>query len=222
VTAAGLRLNVGCGPDGPQSWTNIDRSPHILLDRIPYIKRALYRLGALGDTHMATWPSGITYGNVCRGLPYPDASAAAIYSSHMLEHLYFDDAQRALREFRRLLSPAGILRLALPDSERLAGDFVANCGAKGADAALEFNLGLNAYPLVRPSGLGRLTSRLGASMHRWQPTGPLVTRMLIDAGFDNVIEQDFLSGDLPDLASVEHRAESFFVEATVAKGTRHT
>jgi len=209
-------MNVGCGPDGPPSWTNIDRSPHILLDRVPPMKWALYRLGALGDSHMTTWPSNIIYGNVCRGLRFPDGSADAIYSSHMLEHLYFDDAQRALREFRRLLSPKGILRLALPDSEKLASAFLASHDTKGADAALDFNLGLNAHPLARPSGPGRLTSRLGASTHRWQPTCPLVTRMLVDSGFDHVVECDFLSGDLPDLAAVEHRAESFFLEATVA------
>jgi len=217
AAATGLRLNIGSGPDCPADWVNVDRSPHVLLDRVPPIKWALYRAGALSDSHMTPWPRNIVFRNVCRGLPFPDGSAAAIYSSHMLEHLYFEDAQKALREFRRLLSTTGIVRLALPDSEKLASDFLSDLrldSGDAAEAAMTFNAGLNAYPLVRPSGPRMLTSRLGASTHRWQPTRQLVVRMLMDAGFATVTERDFLNGALPDLASVEHRPESFFLEAT--------
>lgn len=214
--ASGLYLNVGCGPDGPPEWINIDRSPHVLLDRFPPLKWMLHRTGALADAHMEVWPRNIIYRDVCRGLPLPDGSAAAIYSSHMLEHLYFDDARKVLHEFRRLISPAGIVRLALPDAEKLASDFLAGLSVAGAEAAMDFNRALSAHPLTPPSGLARLTSRLGASAHRWQPTRQLVTQMMIEAGFGRVSEREFMCGELPNLELVEHRAESFFVEARVA------
>lgn len=51
-------------------------------------------------------------------LPFPDGSVALVYSSHMLEHLYPDDALRLLREIRRVLSDQGVARLALPSLER--------------------------------------------------------------------------------------------------------
>lgn len=41
--------------------------------------------------------------------------AAGVYASHMLEHLSLDDCSRALRKIRRLLAPAGLVRLVLPD-----------------------------------------------------------------------------------------------------------
>jgi SAM-dependent methyltransferase len=164
---------------------------------------------------MTAWPPGIVFHDIRKPLPYAAGSAEAIYSAHMLEHLYFDEAKKALVEFRRLLSPAGVLRLALPDSELLARVFLRDSGARGADAALEFNTGLNAHPLSRPPARRRLSDRLGASIHRWQPTHALVTKMLLDAGFGGVTECTFLSGDLPDLATVEHRPESFFLEARV-------
>ena len=215
VTGAktGLRLNVGCGPDAVQNWINIDRSPHILLDRLPVMKRILFRAGALADEHMTEWPQGILFHDVRKGLPFPDASAEAIYSSHMLEHLYFDEANQTLREFRRLLSSEGVLRLALPDTEQLAASFLKDIRDEGAGATLEFNKGLSAHPMSPPSGLRRLTGRLGASVHRWQPTRALVSQMLRDAGFGTVTDRGFLVGDLVDLQSVEHRAESFFLEA---------
>jgi SAM-dependent methyltransferase len=166
---------------------------------------------------MIVWPEGIVFHDVRKSLPFPNGSASAIYSSHMLEHLYFDEAKLVLADFRRLLSGEGVLRLALPDSEQLAAVFLHNINRDGAKATLDFNLGLAAHPMSRPSGLRRLSSRVGASLHRWQPTRALVTRMLSDAGFGSVTEHEYLSGDLVDLESVEHREESFFLEARVAR-----
>ena len=211
-----LHLNIGCGPDGPVTWVNVDRSPRVLLDRCPPLKRVLHRAGVLADSQMNTWPRNIIYADVRRRLPFPDGSAVAIYSSHMLEHLYFDEASSALREFRRLLSPTGVVRLAMPDAERLASDFLAALKDDGFHATLDFNLALSAHPLTRPTGRRRLASKLGASVHRWQPTRQLLTQMLADAGFDSVVERDFLRGELSNLGDVEHRSESFFLEATAS------
>lgn len=55
--------------------------------------------------------------DVRRRLPFPDASAAVIYTSHMLEHLFPGDALALLREMRRVLSPRGVARVAVPDIE---------------------------------------------------------------------------------------------------------
>lgn len=55
-----------------------------------------------------------------RHLPmFPDASADLLYSCHALE--YFDrvEALEVLREWRRVLKPGGVLRLAVPDFEAL-------------------------------------------------------------------------------------------------------
>jgi predicted SAM-dependent methyltransferase len=50
---------------------------------------------------------------------FEDNSADLIYSSHNFE--YFDrvDAKRVLAEWRRVLKPGGLLRLAVPDFEKL-------------------------------------------------------------------------------------------------------
>ncbi len=49
--------------------------------------------------------------------PVADDSHDALYSSHTLEHLYWHDVPVALAEFRRVLRPAGMLLLRLPDLE---------------------------------------------------------------------------------------------------------
>lgn len=48
-------------------------------------------------------------------LPADDASAALVYSEHVIEHLGFDDARALFRECRRVLAADGVLRLATPD-----------------------------------------------------------------------------------------------------------
>lgn len=48
-------------------------------------------------------------------LPFPDASAAVVYSSHTLEHLYPEEALRLLREIFRVLAPTGVARIGVPD-----------------------------------------------------------------------------------------------------------
>jgi prepilin-type processing-associated H-X9-DG protein len=51
------------------------------------------------------------------GLPFSDQSAFFVYSCHVLEHFFPDDAQRILREIRRVLKPDGIARIAVPSME---------------------------------------------------------------------------------------------------------
>jgi prepilin-type processing-associated H-X9-DG protein len=48
-------------------------------------------------------------------LPFPDASARVVYSSHTLEHLYPEEALKLLREVRRILAPEGVARIGVPD-----------------------------------------------------------------------------------------------------------
>ena len=67
---------------------------------------------------------------------------------------------------------AGVVRLALPDSELLARRLLD--GGRG----LEFNEGLNAQPLVRPRLRARLLAFAGGNVHRWQPTRDLVRDLL--------------------------------------------
>ena len=51
---------------------------------------------------------------------FPDCTFAEIYASHVLEHFdYKDELARVLREWRRVLIPAGRLYISVPDMERL-------------------------------------------------------------------------------------------------------
>lgn len=83
-----LRLNIGCGRDIRVGWVNIDLNP-----------QADLRL------------------DLRECLPFPDASAAVIYSEHFFEHLEYEDARRFLAESRRVLQPGGLFSVGVPDTE---------------------------------------------------------------------------------------------------------
>lgn len=60
------------------------------------------------------------FGSEAFPLNYADNSVSDIRCSHMLEHLSFDDAQKALAEWTRVLKPGGRLRVAVPDFRKIA------------------------------------------------------------------------------------------------------
>ncbi len=86
-------LNLGCGQRFHPSWTNLDLQP--------------------ADPSIRRW-------NVTQRLPFDDASFAAVYHSHLLEHLPREQALPFMRECRRVLKPGGTIRLAVPNLEAIA------------------------------------------------------------------------------------------------------
>ena len=58
--------------------------------------------------------------DLCKALPFPDETFAAVYHSHVLEHLPRERALPFMKECRRVLQRGGIMRVAVPDLETLA------------------------------------------------------------------------------------------------------
>ena len=82
------KLNFGCGDKIADGWINIDFHS--------------------GD-------SRVKRVNLLKGFPYPDNYFDVVYSSHVLEHFTPEQALFLLREAHRVLKPAGILRIVVPD-----------------------------------------------------------------------------------------------------------
>ncbi len=83
-----LRLNVGCGPLRYKGETGIDK----------YVT-----------------PGMDVQADILDGLPYGDGVAEFVRLDHILEHLPFAAASRALLEARRVLTDGGYLRVGVPD-----------------------------------------------------------------------------------------------------------
>jgi SAM-dependent methyltransferase len=68
-------------------------------------------------------PLDIKTGTKASKLPYEDASVDEVYASHVLEHFPYERVPLVLAEWARVLRPGGIMRIGVPDMEKIAGSW---------------------------------------------------------------------------------------------------
>src|SRR3954470_21141615 len=98
-SSTGLYVQYGCGLSAPDGWLNFDASPRLWLERRFLIRAVMQRTTGM------IFPPNVREGDIVVGLPIPDASAAAVYSIHCLEHISRDEAPKALGGVFRLVVP---------------------------------------------------------------------------------------------------------------------
>lgn len=86
-------LNLGCSSRFHPDWTNID-----ITSSSPYVQAYDLR----------------------QGIPFSDDTFDVVYHSHLLEHFPKQEALRFTQECYRVLKPGGIIRVVVPDLERIA------------------------------------------------------------------------------------------------------
>lgn len=69
---------------------------------------------------------GVIAHNLMNGIPVENESFDLAYHSHVLEHFTKDDGNKFLQECYRVLKPGGIIRIAVPDLERIAREYLKN------------------------------------------------------------------------------------------------
>jgi predicted SAM-dependent methyltransferase len=90
-------LNIGCGARFHADWINLDLVPN---------------------------DPAVVACDIMKGLPYGSNEFDAVYHSHMLEHIDRNQAPLFLRECHRVLKKGGIIRVVVPDLERIAREYL--------------------------------------------------------------------------------------------------
>ena len=208
---AGPMVNAGSGPADPRPWINIDGSWQARLGGHRWLARAGSRL--LG-TDVGHWPSGVRYRDVRRGLGYPDGSVAVVYASHMLEHLYRDEALRFLEDVHRALMPDGVCRIVVPDVEQIVHWYLAHQREPLETRRESSSDVLMGLMLLRPkrvsngSGPLRFARRLAdLHEHKWMYDREGLVALFREAGFHGPSPRAFLDSAIPRAAleQVEQR-----------------
>jgi predicted SAM-dependent methyltransferase len=220
-----VRLNLGAGLQNAPGWTNYDRSRVVLVARRRWLRkllRGVHNLGLASKPDVLDWPADTRSLDVTKGLPHPDGSVDAIYTSHMLEHLTPDSASFVLVECHRVLKPGGALRVVVPDlrlgvSAFLEGDrrfFELRDDEPIAD-------GFVAWLAMRAEKKGGLLERLARRVmrtdeggHRWMYDAESLTQRLAAAGFAEVTVQEHGISINPEAAALDSRPhDSLHIDA---------
>ena len=91
-------LNIGCGNRFHPQWTNID-----------YVCSDGYK---------------VIVHDLTKGIPFPESSFDVVYHSHFLEHLTRSQAVVLMEECYRVLKPKGVIRIVVPDLEKIVRDYI--------------------------------------------------------------------------------------------------
>lgn len=169
--APGVKLNIGSfTTQFHQGWRNFD-----ILDLSEWSKARGFKFSQL---------------DVRNGIPFDDGVADLIFSSHMLEHLSYDEGAKFLAECRRVLRPAGVLRVLVPDADRLIDRYRDHHPGTQGQCGLGLYDELSPTASARPTAAGKLYELLCAEHHAIYDWTTL-RRMLETAGFTNIRRAQF-------------------------------
>src|SRR5262249_43245401 len=84
--------NLGCGQRYHPDWVNMD---------------------------LVSSGMGVIAPDLGQGIPLPDSSCEVVYHSHVLEHIRRPEVMAFMKGCHRILKPGGIVRIAVPDLERI-------------------------------------------------------------------------------------------------------
>lgn len=198
-----VKVNLGSGLHVAPGWINIDASAKTLFARLPrFALRWAYPLATVMDTHSRDEfvtllrDHRFVYHNLKYGIPLRDSSVDFIFSSHMLHHLYRDEALKLIREALRVLKPGGTMRIAVPDLELIVALYLEG----KREQALEYFF----YSEAPRSNLSRRC---------YQYDFTLLKDLMDEAGVRNLRRCKFREGTVPDLDRLDRLSgESLFVE----------
>ncbi len=192
-----LHVQYGAGWKAAPGWLNYDASPSLWLERAPI-------LGKLLKVNGERFPKDVQFGDIVAGLPVPNGSAAAVYASHVLEHLSYEDFWKALQNTYQLLAPGGVFRLIVPDLQSRTRRYLDRATQNDPEAAPRFiretYLGREARPRTLPQ---IIRGALGNASHLWMWDEASMTAALHRVGFVQVRRCSLGDADDPAFALVE-------------------
>lgn len=229
--SVGDRLNLGCGPNAPSGWVNVDGSWNAWFSHHPYLRGGLRRIGLITDGNQgAQWNLRPVVHDLRKPLPFPQDSFCAIYASHVLEHLYKVDAEALLGECERVLKPGGILRLVVPDLQFLVREYLqaSNGGSTAttrwlAADSLNQKLGFrSAQPPVGNAAFRFYALWKDFHSHKWMYDSDSLSHALVVAGFDLVAKKAFRCSEIPGIEQVEDPGRVLDGVGICVEGRKHS
>ena len=204
-----MRLNLGCGPNTPSGWINVDYFIGARLIKNRFLRWVFRRTGIV----KLDWSPEIYIHDLRRPLPWNSNSVDVVYSSHTLEHLSKDDGEHLLAECYRTLKPGGIIRIVVPDLKRFVEQYL---GGEFSSRDFIDSLGVGS---IEPgdSWIKKLLAPYVRFPHRCMYDPQSLLQTLQGLGFETEIRSPFDSG-IDGIATIEDRSRT--VDAVIAEGRK--
>jgi predicted SAM-dependent methyltransferase len=214
VTGEVKRLHLGCGLNTPEGWIHLDRSWNARLAKHPFWRKIMKTFHFLPeDRKDIPWRPDILIHDLRRTLPFGDESIHSIYSSHVLEHLYLQEAKALLEECVRVLVPGGVLRVVVPDLRSIISEYIGDRAlGKGSKDIEMMNPAdrLNRRLMFRSPEprAGNVFLRIYFSLtdvhsHKWMYDADSLIFYFEQAGLVNVREMQFLHSQIENIEKIE-------------------
>jgi SAM-dependent methyltransferase len=117
-----VMINLGCGAKMNWSWNNLDFSPYArlahhmniakILKKVRVVSKERYQNLLEVDPNIILW-------DLRKGIPFNNITFDVVYHSHLLEHIDQEYAPTFLKECYRVLKSGGILRVVVPDLQKI-------------------------------------------------------------------------------------------------------
>jgi len=198
-----VKVNLGSSLVVADGWLHVDGSLSALLAGAPDpLLKLSYRLSTVQQWYSQTEYLDILkhhtfiFHNLAYGVPLADDTADFIYTSHLLEHLFRDDAAQLLSEGWRVLKRGGRIRICVPDLAHA----MALYGVGQKRKALSY--------FFADSHVGAL------GRHQYLYDFEMLSELLTSTRFAQITRCAYREGATPDIAQLDNRPEeTLYVEA---------
>lgn len=194
-----LKLHLGCFDQIIPGWINTDITPHIFVSRIPGLAFLLYKVGFLSqqryEQHKENIFRNAFYLNVVKRFPFDNCTFDHVFCSHLLEHLHPRDCICCIKEVFRVLKPAGIFRVVVPDLDKIVQEYDSYRSEEFCERIFEAK------------------QRRDKNRHHWHYNEISLGNILHEVGFHEVRRCGFRQGWCADVEAIDNRPGSLFMEA---------
>lgn len=198
-----VKVNLGSGLSVATGWINVDASLNSFFSKWPqFVIKIIYRTSGSKKFYSQQEYCDILrshifiHHNVEYGIPFPDRSVDYLYSSHLLEHLFKEDAKKLLKEAYRVLKEGGVIRICVPDLE-----YPMSLYQKG-----DKEQALNYFFVLTKSGYFH--------SHKYMYDFELLKQLFEEAGFIRIERCSYRQSKTPDIDVLDNRPdETLYMEA---------
>lgn len=186
-----VKVNFGCGSDVVEGWLNFDSSPILVLGRYRLLRIFIPRKSSI-------FHSDLRYGNIVKGLPLKKDSVDVVYSSHVLEHLTYNEGIEALKNCFEMMKNGSVMRLVMPDFDHYIDEY------NESKDLIKFYEQTDLGYVHRPSTIyGKLMFYLKNSRHQFVWNEQQIIDALKEIGFKDIRRAVYNDSKCTDFKAVE-------------------